>query len=305
MRIAVLDIGGTAVKYGIWNGRKLYGESEQPSEAKSGGRALMKRVCGILEGLAPFDAVGISTAGQVNAETGSIIFANDNIPGYTGTKVKKILERKFGVPAAVENDVNCAALGEMFRGAGRGRKNFLMLTYGTGVGGAIVTGGTVYHGESWSAGEFGGIVVHPEDIRDGSTYSGCYELYASATALQKAAAEIRPEMKDGREIFRHAGEPEIRAVIDRWTDEVVYGLITLIHIFNPGAVILGGGVMSQEYVTARIRKIIRPKLAGGFKETEITGAKLGNRAGMTGAAFLAEQLLKNQKPQKTLKEDLL
>lgn len=298
MRIAVLDIGGTAVKSGIWNGRDLKEVRETPADAKKGGKALMKLAEGILEGMKPFEAIGISTAGQVNADAGSIVFANENIPDYTGTKVRAILERKFGVPAAVENDVNAAALGEMKKGAGKGKKNYLMLTYGTGVGGAIVTDGTVFHGESWSAGEFGGIVVHPEDMEDNRTFSGCYECYGSASALLRAVKKIRPELQDGRAVFEHICEAEVRTAVDAWIREVSYGLVTLIHIFNPGAVILGGGVMAQEYVIGEIKKIIRPKLAGGFKETEIIGAKLGNRAGMTGAAFLAEQKLKEKEKRK-------
>ena len=295
MRIAVLDIGGTAVKSGIWNGQELKEIRETPSEAKQGGSVLMQRMQAILKQLLPFEAIGISTAGQVNGETGSIIFANDNIPGYTGMEIRTILEHEFGVPAAVENDVNAAALGEMRKGAGIGKKDFLMLTYGTGIGGAIVTGGRLYHGASWSAGEFGGIVVHPEEMKDGQTFSGCYEGCGSASALVRSVQRKRPELSDGREIFGHLAEEDVKAAVDAWIDEVVCGLITLIHIFNPEMVILGGGIMSQSYVTDTIREKIRPKLAGGFQNTIITGAVLGNRAGMTGAAFLAETVLQEQK----------
>ena len=104
MRIAVLDIGGTSIKSGIWNGNALEEQREWDTRAKFGGAYLMERVKEILHTYAPFEAVGISTAGQVDTVRGSIYYANDNIPGYTGRRVREILEREFRVPAAVEND---------------------------------------------------------------------------------------------------------------------------------------------------------------------------------------------------------
>ena len=95
----------------------------------------------------------------MDTERGTIYYANDNIPGYTGTEVRKLLEDRFHVPVTVENDVNAAALGEGKFGGGVGAEDFLCLTYGTGVGGAIVIGGEVCTGSSWSAGSFGGIVI--------------------------------------------------------------------------------------------------------------------------------------------------
>lgn len=149
--------------------------------ASRGGACLMARAVAILHTYGDFDAIGISTAGQVDSEQGSIYYANDNIPGYTGTKIRDILEAEFGVPVAVENDVNAAALGELYFGAAKGAENFLCLTYGTGVGGAIVIDGSIYPGSTWSGGSFGGILTHPEAMEAGVEFSGCYEKYASTT----------------------------------------------------------------------------------------------------------------------------
>mgnify|MGYP000622865576 CR=1 FL=1 len=141
---------------------------EWDTNASRGGACLMARAVAILHTYGDFDAIGISTAGQVDSEQGSIYYANDNIPGYTGTKIRDILEAEFGVPVAVENDVNAAALGELYFGAAKGAENFLCLTYGTGVGGAIVIDGSIYPGSTWSGGSFGGILTHPEAMEPSS-----------------------------------------------------------------------------------------------------------------------------------------
>ena len=116
MRIVAVDIGGTAMKSGIWNGEDIEQLKETATCASEGGTALMERVKKLIHSYQDFDAIGISTAGEVNTVDGSIFYANDNIPGYTGMPVKKILEEEFHVPVAVENDVNAAALGELRAG---------------------------------------------------------------------------------------------------------------------------------------------------------------------------------------------
>lgn len=288
MRIAVLDIGGTSIKSGIWNGKSLEEQKEWDTRARLGGEYLMERVKEILRTYAPFEAVGVSTAGQVDTLRGSIYYANDNIPGYTGMRIRDILEQEFQVPAAVENDVNAAALGELHFGAGQGHSSFLCLTYGTGVGGAIVLDGKVFTGAAFSAGSFGGIVVHPEEICPGEEFSGCYEKYASATALVREAKKIDSALDDGRKIFQSFEVPEIRACIEGWVDEVVYGLISLVHIFNPSLILLGGGIMTQPYIADAVRQRMGRMISSGFSHFEIRQTKLGNRAGLMGAAWLAQ-----------------
>lgn len=109
------------------------------------------------------ERVGVSTAGEVDAGPG-VIRLSDNIPGYTGLNPRQILEGELGLPVAVENDVNAAAAGEFAFGAARDEQDFLMVSYGTGVGGAVYTGGRLYRGRAGSAGEFGGLVTHPEAV---------------------------------------------------------------------------------------------------------------------------------------------
>lgn len=285
MRIAALDIGGTSIKSGIWDGSRMTECRETDTNAKEGGARLMERAVEILKSYEPFDGIGISTAGQVDTEKGSIYYANDNIPGYTGTPVQAILEEQFGVPVTVENDVNAAAVGEGFFGAAAGEKDFLCLTYGTGVGGAIVLGGTVYGGSSYSAGSFGGILIHPEEADPEVEFSGCYEKYASATGLVKRAVSVDPALTNGRLIFAGFDRPEVKAVIDGWIDEIVSGLVTLVHVFNPGCIVLGGGVMAQPYVLEQVKERLYPAVSPGFRGVRVVRASLGNEAGMIGAAY--------------------
>lgn len=287
MRIAALDIGGTAIKSGIWDGSGLTELQEWDTHAAEGAASLMERVKMILHGYGKFDAIGISTAGQVNTETGSICYANDNIPGYTGMPVREILEKEFGVPAVVENDVNAAALGEMYCGAAKGLENFLCLTYGTGVGGAIVMDGRIRAGANYGGGSFGGTLVHPEDSRPGDVWSGCYERYASVTALVRKTKKIDAGLDSGRRIFEAFGQEAVRKAVDEWIDEIVYGLVTLVYVFNPSHILLGGGIMAQPYIMEEIPKRLVLHVTPIMRDVCIRGASLGNTAGLAGISALA------------------
>ena len=294
MRIAALDIGGTTIKSGIWDGNKAEDLKEQDTNAKNGGAHVMEQAIKILKQYGDFDAIGISTAGQVNSREGVIRYSNDNIPGYTGMKIREILEKEFHVPAAVENDVNAAALGEARYGAGKNFTDFLCITYGTGVGGAIIMNQEIYTGSTFSAGEFGGIMVHPEDSLCGAPFSGCYEQYASTTALVRKAMELDPSLISGKKIFSRFEEEGVRNIINAWIDEIVYGLVTVIHIFNPACLILGGGVMSQPYILQEVKAKTYGRIMSSFCNVVLEQAQLGNLAGLMGAAWLAEKRLLNK-----------
>ncbi len=289
MGIVVLDIGGTSIKYGIYENGSMEHVSECDTEAWKGGAYLMQKAAGIIRSMGPCSGIGISTAGQVDSLRGRIIYANENIPEYTGMEICSMLEQEFGVPVAVENDVNAAALGEGYFGAAKGKPDFLCLTYGTGVGGAFVSGGEVYRGFSGSAGEFGSMIIHGRDVEQGRRISGCYEYYASTKALVRQAREIAPQIRNGRQVFENIDLPGVRAVVDEWIWEIAHGLVTLIHVFNPGCVILGGGVMAQEYVMDSVRTVVKERIMPSFRDVEIIHASLGGWAGVWGAAYIAEK----------------
>lgn len=293
-RLAVLDIGGTSIKSAVYENGGIFKFAETPTQASRGGAFVVRQALGIIRGMGRIDGIGISTAGQVDFENGKIRHANANIPDYTGTELRRILEMEFHVPAVIENDVNAAALGEGHYGSARGIKDFLCLTYGTGVGGAIVIDGKIYRGAGGSAGEFGSMVTHGKQVVPEKRISGCYEEQASTAALVRRVRAIMPEITNGRQIFERIQEPVVKKAVDSWIDEIAYGLVTLIHIFHPVCVLLGGGVMGQEYVVSAVRNRVMEKIMPSFQNVQIRAAELGNKAGLWGAAYLAEQYTKNK-----------
>lgn len=291
-RIAAIDIGGTKLKACLFTDGVPGEKREADTEARQGGAHVMENAAALLAALGPFDALGVSTAGQVDPESGTIRYANENIPGYTGTDVRGLFSARFGVPVAVVNDVYAAALGEGARGGGRGVSDYLCITYGTGVGGGVILGGAPYYGAGPSAGVMlGGVVTHPEKADGVDPFAGTYERHASATALSAAGKALDPTLNSGRAIFSRLSEPAVRAVVDAWLDEVAAGLLTLIHTFNVPCVLLGGGVMEQPYAIEGVRRRVEARLIPGFRGVRIKGAELGNMAGLYGACSLAEKLL--------------
>lgn len=293
MNIMVLDIGGTSIKSAVFQEGSLSRLQETPTEAHLGGEHVADRAASLIASYGdscPLERIGISTAGQVNPETGTIIYANRNIPGYTGICLKKRMEQKFGIPTAVENDVNAAALGEAVYGAGKGEKDFVCLTYGTGIGGAIFQNGKLCYGSSCSAGEFGSLILHPEDRVEDDPFSGGYEKYASVTALVEKARKADPTLTDGRTILQRKDEPHVKALLQDWIREIVYGLVTVTHMLNPSCIILGGGVMEQPFLLELIRQELMENLMESFRHVRLKSASLGNRAGLLGAGVRASNL---------------
>lgn len=137
MKISCIDIGGTYIKSGVLEDGVLTGVEETPTDGGGGARAMLSRVAQLVRQTPGVERVGVSTAGEVDARTG-VIRLSDNIPGYTGLNPRQILEGELGLPVAVENDVNAAAAGEFAFGAARDEQDFLMVSYGTGVGGAVL-----------------------------------------------------------------------------------------------------------------------------------------------------------------------
>lgn len=290
MKILVFDIGGTSIKYGVCIDNILQDVKETPTNAKLGGRHIVETLISLIKEQSGYDAIGISTAGQVNSKEGFIIYANQNIPNYTGTKIREELEELFHVPVTVENDVNAAAMGEAVYGAGKDYNQFLMLTYGTGVGGATVTDKQVYYGSSYSASEFGAIITHSDVRLAGNDYfDGCYEKYASTTGLVKMAMEYNPDLNNGRKIFDNLDDPKVMEIIDKWVDEIMLGLATLTHIYNPPCIILGGGIMVQPLIMEKIAEKKSRFIMPSFAHVNLIPASLGNSAGLLGANYLASK----------------
>lgn len=293
MKILAFDIGYTNIKYALCNENFILKEKHViPTEAEKGGQVLINRIISIIEEYDDIDRVAISTAGQVDSENGIVVYSTNSIPYYTGMMVKRIIENKTGIKTFIENDVNAFALGEAEFGAGKGKSNFLCLTYGGGIGGALYLDGTLYKGMGSSAGEFGHMITHAGGKQCSCGGEGCYECYASTSALLEGVNKRNNTSLDAFEIFDKDNfqKPEIRSEIDKWIDEMIIGLINIIYIFNPPLIILGGGIMNEDYVIDLIDRKIYNMLMDNFKDVNIVRSKLGNDAALLGVASQAARL---------------
>lgn len=302
MGILVFDIGGTAIKYGLASENFEILESYELPTANEGEAANAKAVLQNLDRVmaeykGKYNAIGISTAGQVDFERGYIVYGTDNIPGFSDTDMRGIFEAKYGVPVAVDNDVNCACLGEAHFGAGRGSDYFICLTYGTGVGGAIYLNGDLLRGAKSAAGEFGHMTIHAGGAQCNCGRKGCYEAYASCRALTNRVSEHFGRYVSGREIYepQMLADPFVQQAISDWEDEIVNGLISLSYIFNPSLIVLGGGIMSEEVLVNNIRKKLMANVGINYQSVQVEKAQLKNKAGMLGAAYIAKERLESQK----------
>lgn len=300
MKIMVFDVGGTAIKYGMVdeNFELLFSDETPTNPFNDSGNIVMKALESKLDEYAgQFDAIGISTAGQIDFETGVVLGGTGNIPNYKGSKIKEVFEAKYGVPVSVDNDVNCAAIGEAHFGAGRGYNDFLCLTYGTGVGGCIYQNGDAYRGVRSAAGEFGHMVTHADGRDCTCGRKGCYEAYAACRVFTNSVSDRMGRSMSGREIFKEENltYPIIVEELDKWENEIVTGLRGLCYIFNPALIVLGGGIMSEDLLVNHIREKLYAVLGDSFKVVKIEKAQLRNKAGMLGAAWNAMERYKKSK----------
>ena len=282
-----MDIGGTAIKYGLADETGRFFRKEQRSSGlpQKGISHLLTQITDLIQQYQKEGEVAgaaLATAGIVNAETGVILTEGRNFPGYTGTNLKKLVETTCHIPCEVENDVNAAGLGEYWLGAGQQAASLVCLTIGTGIGGCILFNGRVWHGVSGSAGEVGYMRIPGTEA----------DLEASAAVpwLLKtvaAAKHLSPAELDGKKVFDWAkqGDRPSAQAIDLMVERLVCAIGNICCLINPERILLGGGIMAQEaYLRPRLevalQKSLTPALSG---KTRIAFARLGNDAGMTGA----------------------
>lgn len=283
-----IDIGGTAIKYGVVQSGEIPEIIPTDScKTPENGTKILQKVFDIIEDLkrkyGQAEAVCISSAGIVNSEEGCILEANDDlIPGYTGTKIADRVKEKFGIPCFVENDVNCAAMAEYYAGAAKGYHSMLMLTIGTGIGGAFITDGKLLKGHTYSACEVG--YMNMEE--------GTFEEIAATSALVARTAKRLRKTTDeisGKWIFEQAqdGNEVCIEEIDRMCDILAKGISNICYVLNPEIVLLGGGISVQTgWLKPRIEmgmeKYLIPVIR---KKTKLDFAKFKNQAGMIGAYY--------------------
>ena len=283
MNILAIDIGGTMIKYGLVSSDgKILSTNKIKTEASKGLNNILNKIDNIFKGYKENNPVGIAVSGtgQINGMIGKVIGGNPIIPNWIGTNLVKILEEKYNLPAVLENDVNCVALGEKWIGAGKDLSNFICLTIGTGIGGGIILNNQLFRGENFVAGEFGHILIK----------KGEFEQFASTTALIRLVKERTGKTLNGKEIFDLEKKEivEYQEVISEWIENLTDGLSSIVYCFNPANMILGGGVIEQgEALINRVKNSLFKKIGLQFKEKlNIIQAKLGNNAGMIGASYL-------------------
>ncbi|MFE5323676.1 ROK family protein [Paenibacillus sp. NPDC056579] len=300
-----VDVGGTKINVGLIReagevvlSRSLEtcaGTADTASRIMEAVDALLGDAAGRIPALR-LRGIGVGTAGQVDWSEGSIRFASDLIPGYAGTPLKRLLQQRYGLPACVDNDVNVLALTEKKLGSGRGVKHLLCLTLGTGVGGAVMIDGRIVHGAWGGAGEIGHMSVDLRGERCVCGSVGCLEQYASGTGIARRMQERLARLgSDGgervgsREVLARwrAGEPEASAVMADAFAALGSAIASLVHIFNPEVIVIGGGVAEAGApLFERIREEAGQRaMASLFAGVRIEPAYQGNWNGMIGAAL--------------------
>lgn len=288
---AVLDIGGTAIKYGraTEDGRFLE-KGGRPTLAQEEGRdGIVRKVIAIVHELGQrgeLAGVAIDTAGIVKPGfAGEIVFAGEaSFPGYSGTKLAALVTEATGLPCCLENDVNAAALGEYWQGAAKGASSVFMATVGTGLGGCFLLDGNVWHGAGHSAGELGFLRLHGE--------KRILEELASTRALIREASfthHMSPAELSGEQIFLWAqqGDEDAMLAIHDMAAAIAEGLSAVCCLLNPEVIVLGGGIMAQRemlqpIIEQQLDTLVMPAMRAG---TRLEFARLGNDAGMLGALY--------------------
>ncbi|WP_088840645.1 ROK family protein [Listeria sp. ILCC797] len=278
-----MDIGGTAIKFAKFSesGERLTPVQMVQTRLTKTENFIMEAVLDIVaKNKVGISGVAVSSAGVVDTERGEISYAGYTIPGYTGTKIKERIEEAHQLSCQVENDVNCAALGEFYLGGAKNFKSVLCLTIGTGIGGAFLADGKLLRGASNRALEIGYMGVNGKHFQ---------ELAATSELIRQASLVTGEVNLTGKSIMKRAlnGDSEIQKIVDVWICNLAAGLVNLIYVLNPEVIILGGGIMEQKtYFKPRIETAVLDQLVSdSFNTAKIEFATLGNEAGMVGALY--------------------
>jgi glucokinase len=306
-----VDVGGTKVLGGVVDASGKVLATSRRDTPREGGSELTKTIAEVALELMQshsVNAVGVSAAGFVSSDRKTML-ATPNIADWNGVQLDLELEKLIGLPVVIENDANAAAWGEAKFGAGRNQAHMMMLTIGTGVGGGIVVNNQLYRGAFGIAAEFGHLRVVPEGHLCGCGARGCFEQYASGSALRRHAREAISASPDLARNLLARGDGTIdgltgQAITDaaREGDAVALaafqttaqylgaGIASLAVLLDPSCVVIGGGVIDAgEILLAPTREAMKRYMpfAGKHPYPEIVAAELGNEAGLVGVADLA------------------
>lgn len=313
-RIGV-DLGGTNIVVGVVDeASKIITKAKRKTSCPRPAEEIFKDVAACIKTAmenakitaADIKSIGVGTPGSVNKADGVIDYANNL--GFDKVPARKILSEFFDIPVYLENDANCAALGEAVAGAGNNAQNFVAITLGTGVGSGIIVNGKILNGCNDAAGEMGHLVIAMDGEPCTCGRRGCWEAYSSATALVKQTKAAMEANKDsymwelveqninkvnGRTAFdaMRKGDATGKAVVDEYIRMLSIGITNVINVFQPDVLCVGGGIGCEgENLLAPVRAHVEKDRYSvhSTKQTKICAAVLGNDAGIIGAALLDE-----------------
>ncbi|MGF1536601.1 MAG: ROK family protein [Elainellaceae cyanobacterium] len=287
-----VDLGGTAIKIGCFHEDGDCLESHTcPTPQPAEPQAVLETLLDLISTLQirhQIVAIGVGTPGPVDS-SGRVARVAINLAGWRDVPLADWIEARIGCPTMLANDANCAGLGEAWLGAGRSFENLIMLTLGTGVGGAIILNRRLFVGPHGAAGELGLITLNPEGPPCNSGNRGSLEQYLSVQAIQRRTGQSPAALGQRAS----AGNPEAIAFWQAYGRDLGAGLASLLYVLTPEAVILGGGISaSAEFFLPSVWSELNQRvLPSSRADVKLLGAQLGNQAGMVGAARLAWQTI--------------
>ncbi|BAZ05543.1 ROK family protein [Calothrix sp. NIES-3974] len=287
-----IDLGGTGIKLGrVGTDGNLIKTISVPTPQPANPEDVFAT---IVEAIAFLDPDGISTAigvglpGPTDAR-GRIAKVSINLPGWVDIPLADWLEAKFHKPTIIANDANCAGLGEAWLGAGRNFPNFILLTLGTGVGGAIIFNGELFSGHYGAAGELGLITLYPDGPTCNSGNNGSLEQFVSIRAIRRRTGLEPAELG----VLAANGDSRALEFWQEYGRDLGIGISSLVYVLTPDAVILGGGVSGSAkfFLPATRAEVERRVLFTSRENLQIIPAQLGNQAGIFGAAKIAFEVI--------------
>lgn len=282
MKVLCFDIGGTSVKYGVCEDGMLLEKSSFATNASLGQLHMSQSLKNItreyLLKYPDIEGVGVSTTGSVDVTAGRILVHPNVLPYFKNWDFKKVFS-EFHLDCVADNDVNSFAVAECHAQKRKDLSNYMVITIGTGIGGAVVVNGKVQRGATWNCGEVGRMFIEP---------NVSWEELGSITGLVKLANENGMNVTEGNPVcFAVDNKDELATrIMNRWIQYVAIGIYNLIVIFNPEAIIIGGGISHRSSFIDGVKDEVNRILPDGFKNTcNILPASFYNDGGLIGAFY--------------------
>ena len=279
------DVGGSFIKYGVLkeNGQILF-QDKAPTNSHLGAQALLEQLYAIADELAPrwnASYISIATTGIVDIVSGTMQSGISGwINGYEGLELKAAMERHSGLVTEVENDVNCVALAESWLGSAKGYRNIVCMTIGTGIGGALLIDGNLFHGNSNMAMEIGRMPIYPSTLEDLASVRAAVYEYAKLCNIP--TTEVDGLLLAQRE---REGDPIAIRVFDNMCHYLAQGIASIVSTLTPDVLVLGGAIAAdRDLIDGRLKKHLKAILDLALFETiNLQYAKLENTAGLVGS----------------------